>query len=149
MAGVERGPSPPSLPGAPESPPPSYLAKPSGAAQSSFPVSASSARQTSFFTLSTSRETSVTALVPATANVLKPEFTGAFQIWRGPESGQVVWIFSEVTPFAFGPRYCGQSAALHRGMLVCSSTAATGPTTRVGKSSFIGTSTSQQRVDPM
>src|SRR5262245_61610104 len=111
MAGVERGPSPPLLCGAPESPPPSYFANPSGAAQSSFPVFVSSATQTSFFTLSLSRDTSVTALSPATAKVLKPELTGVFQIWRGPEAGQVVWIFSDVTPLAFGPRYCGQSAA--------------------------------------
>jgi hypothetical protein len=61
--------------------------------------------QTSFFTLSTMRKARVAARPPATANELNPPFNGVFQTWRGPESGHFLAIFSEVVPFALGPRY--------------------------------------------
>src|SRR5439155_10868104 len=68
IVGVERGPSPPLLSGVPESPPPSYIATPTGANQSSLPVAASSATQTSRGAPSRSRVTTVNALPSAIVN---------------------------------------------------------------------------------
>src|SRR4051812_48808972 len=87
MEGVERGPSPPEFSGVPESPPPSYLAMAIGTAQSSFPESASRARQTSRLAPSTFRPTKVNALPPPTTNELNPLGVGTFHRAPGPPSG--------------------------------------------------------------
>src|SRR5439155_27025470 len=109
--GVERGPSPPLLSLVPLSPPPSYLATPSGTAQTSLPVSASNATHTSRSTPSLARRTRVNALPLLAVIELKPSFSGTFQSWCGPSFGQARRIFSAVVPSWFDPRNCGQSAA--------------------------------------
>src|SRR6185437_13760446 len=105
------GPSPPLLSGAPLLPPPSYLATPSGIAQSSFPLFASNATQTSCWALSTVRNTCVNALPSPTVMALKPSFKGTFHNARNPLCGQVFTICSAQVPSWFGPRNCVQSAA--------------------------------------
>src|SRR5438093_10570806 len=108
-AGVERGPSPPSLPSAPRSPPPGYLATPVGAAQSSLPVSASSATQSASGAPLTMRGTTVKAFPPPTANELNPPGVGTLQSRRGPPAGH--WRDSFATPSPRGPWYPDQSSA--------------------------------------
>ena len=103
IVGVERGPSPPLFSFAPLSPPPSYLAEPSGTDQTCLPVLASSATHTS----SPPPSTNVQALPPPTEKQLNPPGVGAFQTTRG--AVHVARIFSVQMPSWFAPRYCSQS----------------------------------------
>ena len=112
MAGVERGPSPPLLSGVPLSAPPWYLAIPVGVAQSSLPVAASSARQTSAGPLSVLRATTVKTLPSPATNELSPAGVGTRHKHLGAAPGQSVWIVSGETPPVSAPRYWLQSAAI-------------------------------------
>jgi hypothetical protein len=98
MAGVERGPSPPLLSGAPLSPPPGYLAVPVGVAQSSLPVAASSATQTSANRPSALRATTVKTFPLPTTNELSPAVVGTRHRHLGPSFGQSVRSTSGETP---------------------------------------------------
>src|SRR5262249_22361266 len=98
IAGVDRGPSPPLFSAVPLSPPPSYLATPRGVAQSSLPVLASNATQTSCGAPSTERATNVQASPEPTAKELNPSVSGAFQSACKPLVGQCLPICSELTP---------------------------------------------------
>src|SRR5678815_1496735 len=94
IVGVQRGPSPPLFSGVPESPPPSYFTTPSGAAQSSLPVFASSVINVSCAAPSISRRTSVQARPPATLNELNPPAAGTFHSTFGPLAGHGFVILS-------------------------------------------------------
>src|SRR5205085_12352616 len=108
MAGVERGPSPPLLSGAPDSPPPLKAAKFSGAAHFSLPLAASSAISVSCEAPSISLSASVKALPPPTTNDENPPSLGDFQTIFGA-APQGLPTRSVVTPALL--RYCGHSPA--------------------------------------
>src|SRR4051812_48008462 len=110
MLGVERGPSPPLLSGAPESPPPLKLAKLSGASHFSLPVAASRATSVSWLAPSISLSARVKALPPPTTKEEKPPWLGAFQTIFG-ELVHGLPTRSVVAPSPFTPRYCGHSPA--------------------------------------
>src|ERR1035441_9586521 len=112
MAGGERGPSPPLLSGVPLSPPPSYFSVPVGVAQSSLPVAASSATQTSAGPPSVLRVTIVRTLPSPTTNELSPSEVGTRHTHRGPPFGHSVRMASGETPVVWPPRYWLQSAAI-------------------------------------
>src|SRR5437870_5433193 len=94
MVGVERGPSPPLLSLVPLLPPLSYFATARSVAQSSLPVLASRATQTSRSAPSMVRLTSVNALPLLTVMELKPPVRGVLQRRRGPSGGQTAAICS-------------------------------------------------------
>ena len=105
--GVLRGPSPPLLSFVPASPPPWYFAGPRFAVHFSFPVAASRATSTSSAPFPSMEKHHA----PLTTNDPKPVPPGTFQSTFGA-AGHCAGSDSVVEPSPFGPRYCGQSAAV-------------------------------------
>src|SRR5260221_13469362 len=87
------------------------MATPVGAAQSSFPVFASSATQAAIGAPSIVRETMVNAFPLATVNELKPPGVSSSQSRFRPVAGQVAGTDSVDLPSPCGPRYSDHSSA--------------------------------------